>query len=204
MTETRLRAGFRFFSKQILQLRLLQSLPTLAMRVFIGEYRVMRRSSFVLLLLASQSFVYAQANDLACGSATQQAMPVRPIVIAPLAIELAPAATQLGNSASVLGQAFDEALSVDNVLLRIRLDGCQATAHAAPAGSIAKPDDPAAYKPRTEFDNTPWRFNMSQNGKNMTAEEFDAWMKSRGVRVAKGAAPAAVPAAVTAADPKKN
>ena len=28
---------------------------------------------------------------------------------------------------------------------------------------------------------------MSQNGKRMTAEEFDAWMKARGVRVAKGA-----------------
>jgi hypothetical protein len=35
---------------------------------------------------------------------------------------------------------------------------------------------------------------MSQNGKRMTAEEFDAWMKARGVRVAKGAQPAATPA----------
>jgi hypothetical protein len=64
---------------------------------------------------------------------------------------------------------------------------------------VVSPDDPAAYKPRTEFDNTPWRFNMSQNGKNMTADEFSAWMKSRGVRVARGAAPAA-PAAVPATD----
>ena len=43
--------------------------------------------------------------------------------------------------------------------------------------------DPAAYKPQTAFDNTPWRFNMTQNGKRMTADEFDAWMKARGVRV---------------------
>ncbi|MNW22752.1 hypothetical protein D3C71_2244330 [compost metagenome] len=37
---------------------------------------------------------------------------------------------------------------------------------------------------------------MNQNGKKMTAEEFDAWMKSRGIRVAKGApAAGAQPAA---------
>ncbi|MEO5630163.1 MAG: hypothetical protein ABIQ62_10425 [Thermomonas sp.] len=126
-------------------------------------------------------------------------MPVRPTVLAPLAIELSPASTQLGNAAGVLGQAFDEALSVDSVLLRIKLEGCRPVANLAPASSVVNPDDPAAYKPRTEFDNTPWRFNMNQNGKNMTADEFGAWMKSRGVRVAKGAggaqmAPATVPA----------
>ena len=31
------------------------------------------------------------------------------------------------------------------------------------------------------------RFDMQQNGRKMTAEEFDAWMKARGIRVAKGA-----------------
>ena len=135
----------------------------------------------------------------------QTATPLRPTLIAPLAIELAPASTQLGNSASVLGQAFDEALSVDSVLLRIKLEGCQATAYAAPAKSVGNADEPAAYKPRTEFDNTPWRFNMSQNGKNMTADEFAAWMTSRGVRVAKGAAPAPVAeAAPPAPSDKKN
>lgn len=30
------------------------------------------------------------------------------------------------------------------------------------------------------------RFYMEQNGKRMSAEEFDAWMKSRGIRVATG------------------
>jgi hypothetical protein len=34
---------------------------------------------------------------------------------------------------------------------------------------------------------------MSQNGKNMTAVEFAAWMESKGVHVARGAAPAPVP-----------
>jgi hypothetical protein len=42
------------------------------------------------------------------------------------------------------------------------------------------------YVKKTEFDNSPWRFNMSQEGRRMTAEEFDAWMKSKGIHVAKG------------------
>jgi len=42
------------------------------------------------------------------------------------------------------------------------------------------------YVKQTEFDNSPYRFNMSQDGRRMTAEEFDAWMKSKGIRVAKG------------------
>lgn len=40
------------------------------------------------------------------------------------------------------------------------------------------------------------RFDMSQNGKRMTADEFDAWMKAQGIRVATGAVkPATVPTA---------
>ncbi|MBP8098697.1 MAG: hypothetical protein KAY03_05205, partial [Arenimonas sp.] len=108
---------------------------------------------------------------------------------------LAPATTQLGGASGVLSQAFDEALSVDNVLLRIRQDGCRAMANVRPAGSVVDSSDPAAYKPKTEFDNTPWRFNMTQNGKRMTADEFDVWMKSKGVRVAKGNGATVVPAA---------
>jgi len=62
---------------------------------------------------------------------------------------------------------------------------------AEPAKEETANLDPNSYKPKTQFDNTPYRFNMQQNGKKMTAEEFDAWMKSRGFRVAKGAQPAA-------------
>lgn len=43
-----------------------------------------------------------------------------------------------------------------------------------------------AYVPKTKDDNTPWRFDMNQNGKRMTSEEFDAWMKAKGIRVATG------------------
>lgn len=31
------------------------------------------------------------------------------------------------------------------------------------------------------------RFAMTQNGRQMSAEDFDAWMKARGIRIAKGA-----------------
>lgn len=146
----------------------------------------MRRSLLAFLLLASPLILHAQAGNAGCDVAMQQAIPLRPTAVAPLAIELAPASTQLGNSASVLGQVFDEALSIDSVLLRIKLTGCLTASITKPASIAAMSDDPAAYKPKTEFDNTPWRFDMSQNGKRMTADEFDAWMKARGLRVVGG------------------
>ena len=151
-----------------------------------------RRVLPALLLTLVPMSSLAQAGA-ACNSDLMVATPVRPTVLAPVALELTPATTQLGGVSGVLSQALDEALSVDNVLLRIRQDGCRAMASAKPAGSVVDSGDPAAYKPKTEFDNTPWRFNMTQNGKRMTADEFDAWMKSRGVRVVgrKDAAPAA-------------
>lgn len=31
-----------------------------------------------------------------------------------------------------------------------------------------------------------YRFNMSEGDKKMSADEFDAWMKANGIRVAKG------------------
>jgi hypothetical protein len=125
-----------------------------------------------------------------------QSMPVRPTILAPVSSEFAVTTNQLGAQRGVLSHAYDESHSVDQVLLRLRIEGCQAAARALPAPSAVNPDDPAAYKPQTAFDNTPWRFDMSQDGKRMTAEEFDAWMKARGVRVARGAPqPAAAPEA---------
>jgi hypothetical protein len=77
-------------------------------------------------------------------------------------------------------------VSVQDFLARVR----------APASSA-----PAAYVPLTKDDNTPWRFDMSQNGKRMTSAEFDAWMKAKGIRVATGKpGTAAAPAAASAPD----
>lgn len=155
----------------------------------------MRKMALALPLLLLSGWAGAQEN---CAGLTAPTSPgARSTMIAPVSAELASPNHQLGAPSGVLAQAYDEALSVDNVLLRMRIDKCQNVAAGKNATSApASSNDPAAYKPLTEHDNSPWRFDMSQNGKRMTAEEFDAWMKSRGVRVAKGApAKVAEPAA---------
>lgn len=71
---------------------------------------------------------------------------------------------------------------------------------AAPVAAAARPaaPSPTAYTPKTQHDNTPWRFDMNQNGRRMTAEEFDAWMKAKGIRVATGKPGASAAAAAPA------
>lgn len=63
---------------------------------------------------------------------------------------------------------------------------------AAPgiASGVAAPGviDPKTYKPRTPYDNSPWRFDMDKSKEGMSAEAFAAWMEARGVRIARGAA----------------
>ena len=153
----------------------------------------MHPNACALLLLVAP--LAAQAGGEVCKGGVTASTSIRPTLISSVALEFAPAITQLGGASGVLVQSFDEALSVDNVLARIRLDGCRAM--AASAAPAAAGSDPAAYRPQTAFDNTPWRFNMTQGGKRMTADEFDAWMKSRGVRVVgrKDAAAPVEPAA---------
>ena len=155
-----------------------------------------------LFLFGLAGLAHAQAAGN-CGAITGSSLPVQPTLITPLSPELIAPTHQLGAPTGVLAQAFDETLAVDNVLLRQRVEGCMAMAKATPATAPALPSasSPAAYKPQTQYDNTPWRFNMSQDGKRMTAEEFDAWMKARGVRVAKGAKATVAP---PPADPAKT
>ena len=146
----------------------------------------MRKIAVALPLLLLSGWVGAQENCAGLAAATSAGL--RPTLLTPVSPELALPSHQLGAPTGVLAQALDEAQSVDNVLLRMRIEKCRSLAagKAAPTAP-ASSSDPAAYKKLTEHDNTPWRFDMSQNGKRMTAEEFDAWMKARGVRVAKGA-----------------
>lgn len=147
----------------------------------------MRRLVLVSLLLASGS---AWAQD-ACTALARNAASM--VVVPALAPELVAPAPQLGAPSGVLAQAFGQAQTLDAVLLRLRIDKCRATAMATRPGQFSPGADPATYKPQTQFDNTPWRFDMNQNGKRMTADEFDAWMKAKGVRVARGAQPAPPP-----------
>jgi hypothetical protein len=165
----------------------------------------MFRALVGLTLLFVAISAQAQAGNCSTLSLTP-ALPMQATMLAPIAPELTAPSHRLGAPTGVLAQAFDEALAVDNVLLRQRLESCLALAKATPATSPALPSssNPAAYKPQTQYDNTPWRFDMSQNGKRMTAEEFDAWMKARGVRVAKGAQPATpAPPVEPPKEPKK-
>jgi len=85
-------------------------------------------------------------------------------------------------------------VTVDAFLQRVR----------APVAATPPASPSAGYVPRTAHDNSPYRFDMTQNGRRMTAEEFAAWMKARGIRVATGrpsggAAAASVPAAAATA-----
>ena len=146
-----------------------------------------------LLLLALFSPVLAAANDVACGSAPTAALPGSIPVPEMAAAALASPARDCSRLTAL---AFIE---------RSRRPTPPAPAQrpAAPApAQVAQ--QPGAYVPKTKDDNTPWRFDMNQNGRRMTAEEFDAWMKAKGIRVATGrpneaapaeAAPAAAPAA---------
>lgn len=59
----------------------------------------------------------------------------------------------------------------------VLLSGC--TGHATPAAVKAAPPPPVSTKGGN-------RFEMTQHGRQMTADDFDAWMKARGIRVAKG------------------
>jgi hypothetical protein len=58
-----------------------------------------------------------------------------------------------------------------------------AAAKKKPAKLSPKP----AAAPIAQPTDTSKRFNMTQNGKRMTADDFDAWMKKNGYRVATGA-----------------
>jgi hypothetical protein len=161
----------------------------------------MRNALVALGLLAMAGVAHAQAPANCSMATAPRGLPIQPTVVPALSPELSVPSHQLGAPTGVLAQAFDEAQTVDNILFRIKLEGCRSVANAMPAPSPAANGiiDPATYKPQTQFDNTPWRFDMNQNGKRMTAEEFDQWMKARGVRVAKGGGAAAAPAPATTA-----
>lgn len=151
----------------------------------------MRASCLAVLSMLAISPLASAQQAQNCNGINPQPLPQRPTILSPVAVELFANTTRLGAPSGVLAQSYDEAQSVDRVLLRLKVDGCRELAMAAPAVNA---NDPSAYKPKTQFDNSPWRFDMNQGGKRMTADEFDAWMKSRGVRVVKAKSTAAVPA----------
>ena len=93
---------------------------------------------------------------------------------------LLPASLQLGNNFSTVAPEMQRPAPTDPFCVSAQEAITRIRAKSSPAGADS------AYVPLTKDDNTPWRFNMSQNGKQMTSVEFDAWMKAKGIRVATG------------------
>ncbi len=103
---------------------------------------------------------------------TNQTQPTQQAPVQAAPTQAAP--TQAGTPPGSIAPAADAPGTV--------VPGNVAPGTAAPA--------PGAYVPKTQYDNTPSRFDMTQNGKRMSADDFDTWMRSRGFRVAKGKPPA--------------
>ncbi len=127
------------------------------------------------VLMTGSTFAAAFSCDQ---SVAGSPLPIRSTLVAPFAAELTGAPLTQGATGGLLAQRRDESLAVDVVLMRLRGQAC--LAQAAAGG-----DSYAGYQKKTEFDNTPWRYE-GKPGQRFSAAEFDAWMKSRGVRVAKG------------------
>ena len=159
----------------------------------------MRSLPVTLIACAGLLVLTSPVRAAVCSSESVRApLPLREGLVLPVSPQLDGGPAALVFSGSPLGNVADERLALDRVLQRLRSKNCVV-------------DEFADYVPKTQFDNTPYRFNMD-SGKKFTAEEFEAWMKRRGVRIAKGnvasaavvpvaatdtgAAPAAVPAAV--------
>jgi len=142
-----------------------------------------RSIRFLIVSAFCLSPVVALAQD--CANSAQQPLPVRSTPVPPLYSGMGGRPAPLASPRTILADSRDENLAVDVVLTRLRLESCLATKIAA-------------YQPKTAYDNTPYRFNM-ESGKKFDAAEFDAWMKSRGVRIvpSKPAAAAAESAPAT-------
>jgi len=89
---------------------------------------------------------------------------------------------RLGADSLLMASAFDATGAKQQP--QLRMDGMlAATKKKKPSTSAPK----AAAAPVSQPTDTSKRFNMTQDGKKMTADDFDAWMKKNGYRVATGA-----------------
>lgn len=85
-----------------------------------------------------------------------------------------------GGTSTVLTAAFESARTMERSPLL--------PAHAGDELQFAaKKRHKAAAKAEVKSSKPSARFYMTQNGKQMTADDFDAWMKKNGYRVAAGA-----------------
>ena len=148
--------------------------------------RMMLMAGVVLVATAWSMDAAAVSCDR---SRAAQPLPVRTTPVPPLYSGMLGRPAALAAPRVLLAESRDEALALDVVLMRLNLEACAAE-------SV---NEFADYVPETEFDNRPYRFNM-EKGKKFTAAEFDAWMKSRGVRIVPAKPTGAGATATTAAE----
>ncbi|MBN8791215.1 MAG: hypothetical protein J0I01_03205 [Stenotrophomonas nitritireducens] len=80
------------------------------------------------------------------------------------------------------------------------LAGCASSGKPVAAAIEEKPVTVTVEAPMAEKDaQGNYRFLMQQEGKNMSADQFDAWMKANGIRVARGSAAPEKPETATPA-----
>ncbi len=82
--------------------------------------------------------------------------------------------------ASALPATGVAATSIDGLIAALPIGSVSASERRPPASPAGVPQTAATTA------NTDYRFDMRQDGRAMTAAEFDAWMKARRVRVATG------------------
>jgi len=141
-------------------------------RVMLSMTHCVRFSCAALCALLAAASVQAQTE-----CETELPPPPSPVLPVPLADGFVV-------PGQVLPGGFDRAHSVENVLHRRRLEQCR-QAIAVALTPVAAPVFEDNYIKQTEFDNTPYRFNMTQGGKRMSADDFDAWLQSNGYSVGR-------------------
>jgi rare lipoprotein A len=104
-----------------------------------------------------------------------------------------PPGVRIATGQATLAPQPDVDTAMDKLVDALPIASARAAEHVAPAIAASQPG------------NRDYRFDMRQDGRTMTADEFDAWMQSRRVRVATGQAgkPDPVPAAAVASDAPK-
>jgi len=167
----------RFISDTKIQV----TLPPVALSMF----PVMSRLTVTLIALMGVNA--AQAESMCELEQGPSAAPLTPLVDG----FFSAGTGQIGSRGGGLADGFDPAYSVARVLQRQQWALCrEAIAIAlAPAVPAAPTSLHAHYIKQTEFDNTPYRFNMTQGGKRMTADDFDAWLETNGYSVGRRAGP---------------
>src|SRR5690606_40264692 len=95
----------------------------------------MKRVSWLVMAAAGLAAPGLAVAAVDCGSLPSAgAQAQRVTVLAPLALELTAPSYMLGANSGVLGNAYDESQTVDEVLLRRRIEGCRYVAIAPPVG----------------------------------------------------------------------